>query len=223
MKKIFLNWKQNGSFNDIINFKNKLIQSEGVVLFTPSPYLYFASSNKFEVGSQNVSAFGNGAFTGEVGALMLKECGVRYCLVGHSERRTIFNEKEPELSSKIKLLKQVGITPVLCVGENLEERKSGKIFSKIQKQMEIFESGVLVAYEPVWSIGTGITAKEEEIAEVSSFMHQNYKIDVIYGGSVSSSNSKSILNIPHISGVLIGGASLKVDEVNKILNDNSRN
>lgn len=223
MKKIFLNWKQNGDFTKIANFKNNVNKQDGVVLFVPHPYLTFASSIKYDTGSQNVSAFLNGAFTGEVGASMLKNCKVKYCLVGHSERRKFFNETNQELSSKIKILKSNSIIPVLCIGETLLERKNGTFLNKLKKQMEIYESGVLVAYEPVWSIGTGLVPTHDEIAEISKFLNINYSIQVLYGGSVSSKNAKSILSIKNISGLLIGGASLKYEEVNKILDENSRN
>lgn len=222
MKKLFLNWKQNGSLQSITEFKNNIHNSNKVVLFPPLPYLTFSQSSKFEIGAQNVSAFNNGAFTGEVGASMLKNCNTKYCLVGHSERRELFKETNENLSLKIKLLKQHGITPILCIGENLYERRENKVFKKLNHQMEIFENNVLIAYEPIWSIGTGITAKIEEIEEISNFIYKNYSIKIIYGGSVSSNNAKNILQLPLISGVLIGGASLKVNEINKILDDTSR-
>jgi len=218
MKKIFLNWKQNGGFSQILNFKNHLQASNyEVVLFLPNPYLYFASSTQFMIGAQNVSTFQGGAYTGEVGADMLSGCGVRYCLIGHSERRSLFNEGEDLLKSKIKLLKQNGITPVLCVGESRLEREEGKTFKALDRQMSIYESGVLVAFEPMWAIGTGKTPTEEQILEVSKFLNFNYGVEMLYGGSVSSNNAKSILNIQFVSGVLVGGASLKIEEVNKII------
>jgi triosephosphate isomerase (TIM) len=225
MKKLFLNWKENGNFNSLLSFKTKLKQNNSVVLFPPLPYLNFAHSHKLKIGSQNVSQFEKGAFTGEVSASMLKDCKVQYCLVGHSERRSIFKETEVELLLKIKLLQKYSITPILCIGENLTERNNKTFFEKIQKQMKIFQKNqnILIAYEPVWSIGTGITPSNQEIEEISNFIYKNYSIKTIYGGSVSSLNAKEILNLSYISGLLIGGASLNVNEINQILDDNFGN
>lgn len=216
--KIFLNWKQNGSYASILTFINNLNSSENeIVLFLPFPYLNFANNGKIKIGAQNVSCFANGAFTGEVGTEMLKEVGVKFCLVGHSERRRYFNENNSQLKSKIKLLKLAGITPVLCVGEELYERKSGIFFEKLKSQMEIFETGVIVAYEPVWAIGTGLLPKSEEIAEIADFFLKNYKISLLYGGSVSEDSIKNIASIKGIDGVLVGNASLDFNKVNKMI------
>ncbi len=220
--KILLNWKQNGSFGAILNFKNN-IKNGDLVLFAPFPYLGFLNSSKFQFGSQNVSQFENGAFTGEVGADILAEIGVKYCLVGHSERRQYFNETESQISSKIKQLKKNNIIPVLCVGENLEERKQGEFLEKIKQQMKVFESGVLLAYEPIWSIGTGIIPKMQEIQDMANFFFLNYGIEMFYGGSVNEKNAKEITKLNNIQGLLVGGASLDVEKVNIIINDTSRN
>jgi triosephosphate isomerase len=216
--KIFLNWKQNGSYESILTFINNLRDTNHELgLFLPSPYLNFANNGKIKIGAQNVSCFTNGAFTGEVGAEMLKEVGVKFCLVGHSERRKYFNENNSQLKSKIKLLKLEGITPVLCVGEELYERKSGTFFEKLKSQMEIFETGVIIAYEPVWAIGTGLVPNNEEISVIADFFLKNYNISVLYGGSVSEDNIKNITSIKGIDGVLVGNASLDFNKVNKMI------
>jgi triosephosphate isomerase len=216
--KIFLNWKQNGSFTSILNFINNLQETNHeLVLFLPFPYLNFANNGKIKIGAQNVSCFKSGAFTGEVGADMLKEVGAKFCLIGHSERRKYFNENNFHLKSKIKLLKLAGITPVLCVGEELSERKSGIFFEKLKSQMEIFETGVIIAYEPIWAIGTGLVPSNEEISEIADFFLKNYKISVLYGGSVSEENIKNITSIKGIDGVLVGNASLDFNKVNKMI------
>jgi triosephosphate isomerase len=222
-KKIILNWKQNGSLGKLLEFKNNCIKNPNVILLAPFPYIIFASCENFYLGAQNVSSFERGAFTGEVGADMLAEIGVKYCLVGHSERRQIFNETEEEISLKIKNLKKVGIKPILCIGETLEERKSNTFFEKLSKQMKIFEDSCLLAYEPVWSIGTGLLPKEEEIADIATFIKNNFGVEVIYGGSVSEKNIKSILHINNLEGFLIGGTSLDLQKVNQIINDITRN
>ena len=216
--KIFLNWKQNGSYASILNFINNLQEtSHELTLFLPSPYLSFANNGKIKIGAQNVSCFKSGAFTGEVGAGMLKEVGVKFCLVGHSERRKYFNENNAQLKSKIKLLNLSGIIPVLCVGEEFSERKAGIFFEKLKSQMEIFETGVIIAYEPVWAIGTGLVPSNEEISEIADFFLKNYNISVLYGGSVSEDNIKNITSIKGIDGVLVGNASLDFNKVNKMI------
>ena len=219
--KIFLNWKQNGNYILILNFLNKLLLSDKseTVLFLPSVYLSFANSGKIMLGGQNVSPFENGAFTGEIAAHMLKEVGAKFCLVGHSERRKYFKEEAKDLKLKLKALKNASITPVLCIGEELFERNNKTFFNKLAKQMEIYEEGVIIAYEPIWAIGSGLTPTIAEISEVANFFYKNYNISILYGGSVSEKNIKEITSIIGICGVLVGGASLKVETVNQMISN----
>ena len=219
MKKIFLNWKQNGDFAQIQTFVSlfKPTKEFEVVIFLPAPYISFANSGKFELGGQNISSFPNGAYTGEIGGEMLANVGAKFVLIGHSERRTLLNEGEETLTLKLKQALKAGLTPVLCIGEKLNERKDGTFFAKLKMQMKNFQSGVLIAYEPVWAIGTGLLPKTDEISEVAEFLFKNYGVSMLYGGSVSEENIKTILAIPHVSGVLVGGASLDITKVNKML------
>lgn len=224
MKHIFLNWKQNGSFSSVLSFLTdfKNNPNYNTVLFASFPYIQFASG-KITVGAQNVSSFNNGSYTGEVGADMLQEMGAKYCLVGHSERRMLLNESCFQVNQKIAQLKKYNITPVLCIGETLEDRQEKKYLEKITKQMKIFTEGVIVAWEPCFSIGTGIIPTSAEILEVSTFIKQNYNTEILYGGSVNAKNAKEILNINNVNGVLIGGASLDVKQVNSIIYDSNGN
>lgn len=219
--KVFLNWKQNGNYSEILSFFNGINSFTSIaelVIFLPFPYLGFANYNKkIKIGAQDVSPFSNGAFTGEVGSEMLKEIGASFALVGHSERRKYFNENSDILSKKIKMLKRFNITPVLCIGEELFERENKTFFEKIKRQMEIYESEIIVAYEPVWSIGTGLVPSPNQISEIANFFDENYKTSILYGGSVSENNLQDIIKVKNISGVLVGGASLDFNKVNKML------
>lgn len=218
MQNIFLNWKQNGSYASILSFVNqiKLNNKYNVVLFLPFPYLFFANG-KIITGAQNVSHFKDGAYTGEVGASMLQEVGVKYCLIGHSERRALFEETSFQLKEKIKRLKEHNITPILCVGESQKARKDGNYLQEIERQMSAFSQNVIVAYEPIWSIGTGLIPSTHEIAEVALFIKKAYNTEVLYGGSVNEANAKNILSTSNINGVLVGGASLNVNIINSII------
>jgi len=179
-------------------------------------------SGYVNVGAQNVSTETKGAFTGEVSIKML-ELFVQYVLVGHSERRTLFGEKDTDVHAKIKRCLEGGflnIKPVLCVGETLEQRKQGKTKSVVKRQLKkaldgLGESGdrVIVAYEPVWAIGTGLVPTMNEIAEVIQLINQEVnkglgKMQILYGGSVSESNAAEIMRIDGLGGLLVGGASL---------------
>lgn len=218
MKNIFLNWKQNGNYSTILSFLTDVKRNPNfnIVLFVPFPYLFFANG-KIAIGAQNVSSFKGGSYTGEVGASMLLEAGAKYCLVGHSERRMLFGETDLQIKQKLELLKQSGIIPVLCVGENLKDRKGKLHLEVVKKQMENYEDGIMVAYEPVWSIGTGLIPVQEEILEMASFIKENYNKEILYGGSVNEENAKNILDIKNINGVLIGNASLYAEKINKII------
>ena len=178
------------------------------------------------VGAQNVHFEKEGAYTGEVSASMLKEIGVDYCLVGHSERRQYFGETDKAINLKLKALLKEDILPVLCVGENLEEREGGIEEKVVSEQIKIAFDGIssaeagkiTVAYEPVWAIGTGRTATPEQAEKMCGFIRMKLselydeetadKIIIQYGGSVKPDNAYEIMNMPEIDGALVGGASL---------------
>jgi len=236
MDKIFIaaNWKMNGDtqfnlqFIEAINknvHKNKTLE---VIICPPFPYLDQVSRLKsplIKIGSQNISEYENGAFTGEVSASILQDIKMDYVVVGHSERRKIFNETNTIINRKYNLAHQYNLIPILCVGETLDERKNNQTIRVIETQIQsIIENtdtslfaNSIIAYEPVWAIGTGETASPEMAEEV----HFNIRkiltayqlecatsIPILYGGSVNSNNCQALFEMDNINGGLIGGASL---------------
>jgi triosephosphate isomerase len=180
---------------------------------------------KIKLSSQNVSQFASGAYTGEVSASQLKKLEIDYAIVGHSERRTLFNEVDSEINIKVNKLIDSDIVPIFCFGESTEERKNGSYLTFIENQINEGLKGLrkdkvkklIVAYEPIWAIGTGEVASLEDIVDVLDYVKNiiskkpffnNDIIKFIYGGSVSPDNAKSILNSRIVDGALVGGASL---------------
>ena len=186
-------------------------------------------------GAQNVHFADEGAYTGEISAAMLEETGVDYCIVGHSERRQYFGETDETVNKKLRKLFEGSITPIMCVGESLEERDAGNAESVVKKQLQeglkdipaSDAAKLVIAYEPVWAIGTGRTATPEQAEEMCGYIRDTltelYDEDVAdeviiqYGGSVKPANATEIMNMPEIDGALVGGASLKPDDFMKII------
>jgi triosephosphate isomerase len=206
-----------------------------VAVCVPAPYLAQLQALKagspslsaVEVGAQDVSAQAFGAYTGEVSAAMLKELGCRYALVGHSERRQYHGETDALVADKAKAALAVGITPIVCIGETLAEREAGRTEEVVKRQLAavIHTNGhciseVVVAYEPVWAIGTGKTASPEEAqavhavlrAQLKAATDQSARVKILYGGSMNAANAATLLAQPDIDGGLIGGASLKAPD-----------
>jgi len=175
------------------------------------------------LGAQNVSEHAQGAYTGEVSAAMLKELGCRYVIVGHSERRQIYGEADKQVAAKYAAASGAGLTPILCVGETLAEREAGKTEDVVARQLGAvaFKEGVL-AYEPVWAIGTGKNATPGEAQAVHAFLRKRVPPDttILYGGSVKAQNAKAIFAMPDVDGGLIGGASLVAEDFLAILKAN---
>jgi triosephosphate isomerase (TIM) len=233
------NWKMNKLFpeaDDLINSIAETLRefdTTDVDVIVCPPFVYLelvsdvAEDVDFFVGAQNVSKFDNGAYTGEVSATMLKALGVDYCIVGHSERRKYFGETNQDIKEKINKLIEQDITPIICVGESLEDRESGKYFDFIKQEVEegIFHLSAdqmqrcIIAYEPIWAIGTGKTASKEQAQEVHHFIrtliaeHYNddvaQEVSILYGGSCNSKNARELFAMEDVDGGLIGGASLK--------------
>lgn len=220
MKLIIANWKMNGSIELVKQFSTQKFP-ENVIFCVPDIYLSFV--NNLTLGAQNVSSIPHqyGAYTGEISAKMLKDIGVKYALVGHSERREYFQENNTILKQKIDNLVAQDITPIFCFGEKLEEYQSNQTLSVIENQLEpvVGVKNIILAYEPVWSIGTGIVPKKEDISKVYEFLQKKFAQmpKMVYGGSVNSDNSHEILSTWPVDGVLVGGASLKPDEFQKII------
>ena len=242
------NWKMNMLPNEAINFIEELAPlvkntENEVVLCVPYTDLFYslltAQGTNIKIGAQNMHWEEKGAFTGEVSAEMLKSIGVQYVIIGHSERRQYFAENNETVNKKVKKAISVGLTPIVCVGETLEQRENGKAKDIITKQIrhalnDISKEDVkniIVAYEPIWAIGTGKTATKEDADETISWLREEISkiygndtaecVIIQYGGSVKSGNAKELFNMPNIDGGLVGGASLDAHEFAKIINYNS--
>ena len=248
MKKILIagNWKMNKTIAEAKDFAEairakKLPNAEEVCIL--APFTLLAELGKalegsgIGFGAQNVHFEQSGAFTGEISVPMLKELGVGYCVVGHSERREYFAESDRTVNLKLKALLEAGITPILCVGESLEIREQGSEQTFVAGQVIADFEGIgpadaakiVIAYEPIWAIGTGKTATPDQAEEMCAFIRgvisgiyddaTGDSMLILYGGSMKASNAKELLEKPDINGGLIGGASLKVDDFASIAAD----
>lgn len=239
------NWKMNKLPNEALDFITKLEplvkNSENeIVLCVPYIDLFYtllnAQGTNIKIGAQNMHWEKEGAYTGEISSEMLKAIGVEYVIIGHSERRKYFNETDEDVNKKIIKALEVGLKPIVCVGETLEERENHKEKEVIKNQIEkAFKnikdiSNVIIAYEPIWAIGTGKTATSEDANEITKFIREEilkiYGKDVadcaiiLYGGSVKPSNAKELFEMSDIDGGLIGGASLNAKDFANIVNYN---
>ncbi len=211
------NWKMHGSRASIAALLDALVKESppNCAVCVPFPYLAQVAErlrgSAIAWGAQNVSEHAQGAYTGEVSAAMLKEFGCRYALAGHSERRQLYGETDAQVAAKFAAARSAGITPILCVGETLQEREAGRTEDVVGRQLGAvkFEGGVL-AYEPVWAIGTGRNATPEQVQAVHAFLRKRVGPDtpILYGGSVKPQNAPAIFAMPDVDGGLIGGASL---------------
>ncbi len=186
-----------------------------------------AEGSNIKIGAENVHWAPSGAYTGEISADMLKEYGVHYVIIGHSERRQYFGETDESVNMRTQAALKAGLTPIVCVGEMLEERENGKTNDVLTRQLTVGLGGIeditkiVIAYEPVWAIGTGKTATDEQAQETIAFIRKKIgelfcpkcaeKIIIQYGGSMNAGNCKGLMAQPDIDGGLIGGASLKLD------------
>ena len=232
------NWKMHGNRASNRALLDAVIGgiagSEGVecAVCVPFPYLGEVAARlantKLAWGAQNVSEHAQGAYTGEVSAAMLKEFGCRYVIVGHSERRQLFGESDALVAAKFTAVRSAGMTPILCVGETLAERDAGKTESTVARQLDAVLSGgagafahAVLAYEPVWAIGTGRNATPEQARDVHAFLRGRVaemdggvarNLRILYGGSVKAANAAALFAMPDVDGGLIGGASLVATE-----------
>ena len=235
------NWKMNGNAAANEALVRALIEGMGdaactVAVCVPAPYLAqvnaLRAGSRLELGAQDVSEHVQGAYTGEVSAAMLKEFGVRYVIVGHSERRQYHAETDAVVADKTKAALAAGITPIVCVGETLAQREAGRTVDIVKRQMAavIHTNGhciseIVVAYEPVWAIGTGRTATPEQAQQVHAVLRAQLKaatehadrVKILYGGSMTAANAQALLTQPDIDGGLVGGASLKAADFLQIV------
>jgi triosephosphate isomerase len=233
------NWKMNGATAANRELCSAIVAglsaSDAVELLVCPPFPYLESTARslagaaVSMGAQNVSQHASGAYTGEVSAAMLKDLGCDYVIVGHSERRAMMHESSEVVAQKFMAAQRAALTPILCVGETLEERESGRMEEVVSAQLQavLDDAGVdafgtaVIAYEPVWAIGTGRTASPEQAQEVHQYIRnilaeRNVDIanavQILYGGSVKGDNALGLFSMPDIDGGLIGGASLNAAE-----------
>ena len=219
----------------ISGIKDGLGEDAADVAICP-PFVYLSevgsmlAESNIALGAQNVSQRGNGAYTGEISTSMLLDVGCKYVILGHSERRALYGETDTLVAEKVISINAAGLKPILCVGELLEERESGKTEEVVARQLDVLLNSVegltalqntVIAYEPVWAIGTGMTASPEQAQDVHAFIRQRVaakdtalaqKVRILYGGSVKGNNAPELFAKPDIDGGLIGGASLQVEE-----------
>lgn len=235
-KLVVANWKSNGSFAENLALINQLLEAEKAKEFASDlvicpPFVYLQQvaqllkGSQIKLGAQNISQFGFGAYTGEVSAQMLVDLGVDYVLVGHSERRSLFAETDAISAEKVNGALAFGITPILCLGESLDQRESGKAIEIVLKQLELGINKlsksevekIVLAYEPIWAIGTGKTASAQEAEDMHEKLRSYLKsidedmaekVKILYGGSLNETNVASLFKMPNIDGGLVGGASL---------------
>ena len=239
------NWKMNNTIADTKALITDLIPlvadaEAEVVICTPYTDLATAvemtKGTNIKVGAENVHWAEKGAFTGEISAKMLVELGVEYVIIGHSERRQYFGETDATVNARVKAALAAGLKPIICVGETLEERESGKVEEVLVRQTEgAFKDipheeleNIVIAYEPVWAIGTGKTATAEQANETIGFIRKTIgemfcpncakAVRIQYGGSMNAGNCKELMAMPEIDGGLIGGASLKAPDFATIVN-----
>ena len=235
------NWKMNKTPKEGKTFIEKMISDldslgdTNVIICPPFTGLTSLSkSSKYNLGAQNCYFEDSGAYTGEISVQMLIDCGVKYVILGHSERRSIFSEDDVSIGKKVKNVLDAGITPILCIGETIEQLNEGLAKETVSAQLNKGLSGlsslknIVVAYEPVWAIGTGLTASVEKVAEMHLFIREELSvisnneehnlIPILYGGSVNTDNAGKLIDVDNVNGFLIGGASLDVEKFVDIIN-----
>ncbi|MGI7705235.1 triose-phosphate isomerase [Campylobacter jejuni] len=203
-------------YAEILN-KTMGAKCDDIIVFPPS-VAFLENENNFIQGAQNFYPCVNGAFTGELGKEHLDEFGIKCVLIGHSERRALGDEEL--IKAKFDFAKEHGYKIVFCIGENLDTKNSGKTLEFLKKQLEVIDldyKNLIIAYEPIYSIGSGVSAKKEDIAKVLEFVSSLTQAPLLYGGSVNGDNIKDILNIKHCSGVLVGSAALKAENFIKLI------
>ncbi len=244
------NWKMNKTILEAIDLvnglKRELSDIENVDIVVIPPYTALSEirdmiiDSNIELGAQDVYWEEKGAFTGEISPLMLKDAGAKYVVIGHSERRAYFGETNKAVNKKIKAALGAGLLPIMCVGERLEEREAGKTFDVVREHVQMGLEGIssdvvpniVIAYEPVWAIGTGKTATPAQAEEVHNYIRKllrdmydeavSNEVRIQYGGSVKPDNIKELINQKDIDGALVGGASLKVEEFVPIVRESAK-
>lgn len=237
MKYLMCNFKNKLLKNDVIKYINSLGEIETkakLVLFPPLIYLDMFSNLGYEIGCQDISSFSDKSITGEIDASQVKSMGAKYVLIGHSERRVYKHEINIDFINKINNARENDLTIIYAIGENLNEKVDGRTFEVLEKQIsEVLNNveikNIIIAYEPVWSIGTGNVPATGEIKENIDFIREllmekyEVKLDILYGGSVSDENIKELCKVKVLSGFLVGGVSLNPNKVKSMLIDIENN
>ncbi|MFI5218628.1 MAG: triose-phosphate isomerase [Bacteroidia bacterium] len=242
------NWKMNCTHEEAVSLISEIVallkdeKVNDVKIILAPPFLHIGMArflakeeSRISIAAQNCSSFASGAYTGEVSAAMIKSTGGEYVIIGHSERRNYFNETNAVIGDKIKLALQNGLTPIFCCGETLNERNANNHFSVVKKQLdesvfilsEIDFRKIIIAYEPVWAIGTGVTATPEQAQEIHAYIRKTISekysedvassVSILYGGSCNEQNANVLFSQKDIDGGLIGGASLKANSFVSII------
>jgi len=234
MKKIIIaNWKMNPNSleeaKDIFEGIKSGAKGINAEVVACPPFTYLAGLKGLTLGGQNIFYEEKGAYTGEISAQMLKNLGCKYVLIGHSERRKYFNETDEDVNKKLKSAVSVGLIPIFCVGETEEERNAGKAEEVVERQIKIGLAGIenwklkienlVLAYEPVWAIGTGNACSVDDAKKMLEFIKKIKDVSVVYGGSVNGENAKSYIKEAGYDGLLVGGASLRPEEFVKIIRE----
>ena len=224
MKIIAGNWKMNGSRDALKTMINALqdIDSENTIILCVPYTMLGLDGGRISMGAQDVSQHDHGAYTGEVSAQMIAATGAKYVIVGHSERRQYHGETNDIVRQKAAAAIALGLTPIICVGETMDEKQAGKtmaiIESGVRESIPTDARNVIVAYEPRWAIGAGLTPTDTEIADAHKLIADTLEsmgmggTPILYGASVKGANAAQIMSIPNVDGVLVGGASLKPDD-----------
>lgn len=233
------NWKMNprtlAEAKELaLDFKRFVKLGNKIRVIAAPPFVYFQLFGRIApLAAQNSFYEEKGAYTGEVSPVMLKTLGVKYVILGHSERREYAEETDAIINAKVKAVLRAGLTAVLCIGEKSREDENFQIFVRDELRKDLggvsrrFSSRIIVAYEPIWAIGTGKTVKPEDLFEMATYIRRSlldlfgvkaaHKIPVLYGGSVDSKNAKTFLNVRGVDGLLVGGASLDAEEFRRIV------
>lgn len=237
---VIANWKLNGGVDlicsSVVSFMRQHFEAQ--IAIAP-PYIYirdlhnFLQNSEIFIGSQNVSKYDSGAYTGETSAQMLKEAGSSFCIIGHSERREMFHENDPSCRIKVASALTNQLMPVLCIGENNQQREAGITKDVLNRQLhetlneqDLNGQDICIAYEPIWAIGTGKAATPDTAQEVHAYIRKELvtifgedvasRIRILYGGSVNKNNAAELLAMPDIDGLLVGGASLDAEHFSEI-------
>ena len=225
------NMKMNLTIDEVITYINRMKEYKGFIICPSSIYIPYFINSGFEVGTQNISEYGQGSYTGEISVTQANSMGIKYTLIGHSERRAYFKETDEIVNMKVRKAISNNIISILCIGETKEQKDNGitkevikeQIYKDLDNIEELYYKNIIIAYEPIWAIGTGIIPSLEEISDVVSFIKETindkygFTPNVLYGGSTNDKNIEQLNTIDIVDGFLVGGACLVPEKFIKII------